>query len=56
MKKTVSILLSLIMILSVFMISTAVSAEALDGVGYLDADGEAQTANGVTAITSGPTS
>ena len=51
-KKPISILLSLILILSVFTIIPIVSAEALDGVSYLDADGVARTANGVTAITS----
>ncbi len=55
MKKTISILLSLIMLLSVFTIIPVVSAGALDGVGYLDENGEEQTANGVTAITSGTT-
>ena len=55
MKKTLSILLSLIMVLSVFTIIPVVSAGALDGVGYLDENGEEQTANGVTAITSGTT-
>ena len=56
MKKTLSILLSLIMVFSVFTVIPVVSAGALDGVGYLDEDGEAQTANGVTALTSGSTS
>ena len=55
-KKPVSILLSLILILGVLTVIPVVTAGALDGVGYLDADGEAQTANGVTGITDGSTS
>ena len=48
-------LLSLILVCSAFTVSLVVSARALDGVGYIDEEGEAQTANGVTAITSGST-
>ena len=55
-KKSISMFLSLIMILSVFTIIPAVTAGALDGVSYIDENGEAQTANGVTAVTSGTTS
>ena len=32
------------------------TAGALDGVSYIDENGESQTANGVTAVTSGTTS
>lgn len=49
-KKPVSVLLSFIMILSVFAI-VPVSASALDGVSYVDENGETQTANGVTEVT-----
>ena len=55
MKKTITILLSLIMVFIVFAVLPVVSADAFDGVSYLDADGVGQTANGVTEITSGST-
>lgn len=52
-KKPISLLLSLIMVFSAFTIIPVVSAGALNGVGYLDENGDVQTANGVTVITSG---
>ena len=55
LKKPLSILLSLIIILSALTIIPVISAGALDGIGYLDEDGEEQTANCVTALTSGST-
>ena len=55
LKKPVSVLLTLIMVLSLFTI-VPFTAGALDGVGYIDENGESQTADGVTAITSGTTS
>ena len=44
------------MVLGLFTIIPVITAGALDGIGYIDENGEPQTANGVTAITSGSTS
>lgn len=53
-KKPVSVLLTLIMVLGLFTV-VPFTVGALDGVSYIDENGEAQTANGVTAVTSGTT-
>ena len=55
LKKSLSVLLAVIMVLSMFTIIPVVSAETLDEVVFIDEDGGAHTAECVTKITSGST-